>query len=194
MKRKYVIAVTAMLVITAFTACSTTGNGHGATNNVTEVPVTNNQKANTDNEDQQETFQSVDVSAGGWNIIIENIQRDTSMKNAATVLGYTDTVTNEYEKEAPEGKEYFMVKLKISKGDSTQDFQWGRLELSDNDNNVYQRIDDIFIDDLGMKRLPGTDLNFGTHEGWIAFEVNQAADGLTLTYQFDNEKMEYHFE
>lgn len=143
---------------------------------------------------EQEEFQPVDASAGGWNITIENMMRETSMKNAAVVLGYSDTATNEFEKAAPEGKEFFLVKMSIEKEDAKEDFKWDKLILTDADNNAYRRMDDIFIEDLGMKRIAGTDLNFGSNVGWIAFEINQGAAGLTLQYEFENDKLEYTFE
>lgn len=38
--------------------------------------------------------------------------------------------------------------------------------------------------------LAGTTLNFGSNEGWIAFEIDENAEGLELSYPFEAE--EYH--
>jgi len=67
------------------------------------------------------------------------------------------------------------------------------MTLSDSNGNEYKRVEDIFISDLGMKRLPGTTLNFGSYEGWIAFEVKKEAKGLTLKYDFNDEDLTFSF-
>jgi len=148
----------------------------------------------TDTVDQNDNFQEVNISAGGWEFIIEDTMRNSSMKNAATILGYTDTSTNEYEKIAPEGKEYFLIKMKITKKDSLEVLEWDNMTLSDHNGNIYQRIDDVFIADLDMKRMPGTDLNFGSNEGWIGYEIMQGATGLTIQYEFANDMLKYEFQ
>lgn len=51
-------------------------------------------------------------------------------------------------------------------------------------------MDDEFITELGMTRMAGTTLNFGSNEGWIAFEIDENAEGLELSYPFEAE--EYH--
>ena len=40
--------------------------------------------------------------------------------------------------------------------------------------------------------MAGTALNFGSNEGWIAFEISDGAEGLELNYAFEAE--EYHCE
>ena len=51
----------------------------------------------------------------------------------------------------------------------------------------YTRIDDEFLTNLGMTRMAGTKLNFGSNKGWIAFEIKEDASGLTLSYPFESE-------
>ena len=46
---------------------------------------------------------------------------------------------------------------------------------------------DEFLTDLGMMRMTGNTLNFGTNEGWIAFEIDENADNLELSYPFESE-------
>ena len=53
-------------------------------------------------------------------------------------------------------------------------------------------MEDDFISELGMTRMAGTALNFGSNEGWIAFEIGDGAEGLELNYAFEAE--EYHCE
>ena len=203
MKNKSVIIIISLMLSLLLTACGSagdekapaqkepTGQNENAGQNETALQ---DETTGEDETAEPEEFQPVDASAGGWNITIENTMREASMKNAAVVLGYSDAATNEFEKTAPEGKEFFVVKMTIEKGDAKENFKWDKLILTDADNNTYQRTDDIFIEDLGMKRIAGTDLNFGSNDGWIAFEINQGADGLRLQYEFEDDKLEYLFE
>lgn len=139
----------------------------------------------------EDAFVPVDVSAGGWNIIIEDVLMEDSLENVDVVLGYTDATTNKFVKEAASGHEYVLLKMNISKHDSKENLSWDKFTLTDNRGNVYKRIDDTFIKDLGMVRMSGTDLNFGTNEGWIAFEVKEDTENLTLNYEFENETLSY---
>lgn len=138
-------------------------------------------------------FKETTLSVSGWEITIQNVMRDDTMNNVSVVLGYTDASTNEYEVKAQDGYDYFLVKMKLSKKESKENIEWDKMTLTDSEGNVYKRIDDIFISDLGMKRLPGTTLNFGSNEGWIAFEIKKEAKGLTLAYDFADEDLSYGF-
>ena len=119
------------------------------------------------------------VSAAGWNITVEDVE-----------LGYTGVETSDYKKEADAGKTFCMIKLKIEKDGSKETLDWANLKLTDSEGNEYSRMDDEFISELGMTRMAGTTLNFGSNEGWIAFEIDENAEGLELSYPFEAE--EYH--
>ena len=69
---------------------------------------------------------------------------------------------------------------------NTEAIDWASLKLTDSDGNEYTRIDDEFLTNLGMTRMAGTKLNFGSNEGWIAFEIKEDASGLTLSYPFES--------
>ena len=204
MKRNYSIILIVLLMSFVITACSNVsmeagddiadGKRTDELMPVTTIPEDNNSEQPVGEAGAGKEFVPVELSAGGWNFIIENYMRDQSMENAAVILGYTDTTTSEFVKEAPEGKEIFLVKMNITKDDSKEAIQWDKLILKDGSGREYHRIDDIFIDDLGMKRLPGTDLNFGTSEGWIAYEVDEKAEELAIQYEFENDRLEYTFE
>ena len=158
----------------------------GAANNDTiPSPVTDS--------DRTGEFEPATNNVSGWEITIENVMRDARMSNVSVVLGYTDATTNEFETVATEGYEYFLIKMKISKKDSKENIEWDKMTLTDSEGNVYKRTDDIFISDLGMKRIPGTALNFGSNEGWIAFEVKEEAKKLTLGYDFAEADLSYTF-
>ena len=127
------------------------------------------------------------VSAAGWNITVEDVEINDSLENVSVDLGYTGVETSDYKKEADSGKTGCLIKLKIEKDGSKESLDWANLKLTDSEGNEYTRTDDEFITELGMTRMAGTTLNFGSNEGWIAFEINENAEGLELSYPFEAE-------
>ena len=83
-----------------------------------------------------------------------------------------------------------MLKMKIEKDGSKEKLDWENLKLTDSEENEQIRMDDEFVAEAGMKRMTGTALNFGLNEGWIAFEIDEKAESLELSYPFEEE--EYH--
>lgn len=135
-----------------------------------------------------------DATVSGWHIAVEDAMVRQSMQNVTVELGYTDVSTDEFVQTAPEGKLFCLVKLYIEKAGSKEKIEWEKLTLTDAEGNVYSRIEDNFIEEMGMKRMPGTPLNFGASEGWIAFEIDEAAEGLVLSYLFEAEGFECPLE
>ena len=131
------------------------------------------------------------VSAAGWNITVEDVEINASLENVSVDLGYTGVETSDYKKEADAGKTFCLIKLKIEKDGSKESLDWAKLKLTDSEGNEYTRTDDEFITELGMIRMAGTTLNFGSNEGWIAFEINENADGLELSSPFEAEAYNY---
>lgn len=131
------------------------------------------------------------TEAGGWSIKAEDYRIDTSMENVSVVLGYTDVGETSFKQEAADGYELCLVKMAFEKLDSDEEISWDKFVLSDAEGNKYKRMDDTFISDLGMNRMPGTALNFGSYEGWIAFEIKEGAKDLALHYEFANDTYEY---
>ena len=125
------------------------------------------------------------VSVSGWNITVEDVQKNTSLENVSVDLGYTGVEKSNYQKEAESGKTFCLVKMLIEKDGSKETIDWSKLKLTDGEGNEYTRIEDDFLADLGMMRMTGNTLNFGKNEGWIAFEINENADGLELSYPFE---------
>ena len=132
------------------------------------------------------------IPAAGWNITVEDVEINTSLENVSVSLGYTGVETSDYKKEADAGKSFCLIKMKIEKDGSKENFDWANLKLKDSEGNEYTRMEDDFISELGMTRMAGTALNFGSNEGWIAFEIGDGAEGLELNYAFEAE--EYHCE
>lgn len=140
--------------------------------------------------EESKTFDAEMASVSGWNFTVEDVQKSRSLENVSVELGYTDVETNSFKKEASDGKTFCMIKMKIEKDGSTESIDWANMKVTDADGNEYERMEDEFLSDLGMMRMPGTALNFGTSEGWMIYEVNEDADGLTLNYSFNED--EYH--
>ena len=128
-----------------------------------------------------------DTTVAGWQFVVEKLEKNKSLENVSVDLGYTGVETNDYVKEASDGNVYYLIKMQINKDGSTEAIDWASLKLTDSDGNEYTRIDDEFLTNLGMIRMAGTRLNFGSNEGWIAFEIKEDASGLTLSYPFESE-------
>lgn len=128
-----------------------------------------------------------DTTVAGWQFVVEKLEKNKSLENVSVDLGYTGVETNDYVKEASDGNVYYLIKMQINKDGSTEAIDWASLKLTDSDGNEYTRIDDEFLTNLGMIRMAGTKLNFGSNEGWIAFEIKEDASGLTLSYPFESE-------
>lgn len=127
--------------------------------------------------------------AAGWQISLEDSVRTSSLNTVSVSLGYSSVETTDLEQSAAEGYEYCLLKLSFVKVDSTEVIAWDNVVLTDGDGNCYSRIDDSFISDYDMSRLPGTDLNFGSYEGWICFEILETAENLTLICSFEEEEL-----
>lgn len=137
--------------------------------------------------DSEQSAEGSDITVSGWRIVVENVQVNKTLENISVDLGYTGVETNNVVKEAEDGKTFCLVKLMIEKQGSRETIEWDKLQLTDSNGNTYQRMDDTFITDFGMMRMPGTTLNFGNSEGWIAFEINEDVSGLELSYPFEEE-------
>ena len=198
------LAVCLLLTICLLAGCggqSSTASGKGTSvsesdsNASTEAASAQEAAGQTEMGDQQvETTTAAeadqilcDETIAGWHIQVENVRVDTSMQNVSVDLGYSGVETSEYVKEAGEGKTFCIVKLKIEKEGSREQIEWEKMVLTAADGREYHRIEDTFIADLGMKHMPGSNLNFGVNEGWIAFEIDQDAEGAVLSYPFEEE-------
>lgn len=132
-------------------------------------------------------FDSETASVAGWNLTVEDVELNSSLENVSVELGYTSVETNDFKKEAESGKTFCLIKMKIEKDGSKESIDWKNMTVTDSEGNSYERISDEFLTDLGMIRMPGNTLNFGSNEGWIIYEVNEDAEGLQLNYNFESE-------
>ena len=81
-----------------------------------------------------------------------------------------------------------MIKMLIEKDGSKETIEWNKLKLKDENGNEYTRMEDEFLTELGMTRMTGNTLNFGSNEGWIVFEIDENAGNLELNYSFETEE------
>lgn len=145
-------------------------------------------EASSENAEATEAASDIsDTTVAGWQFVVEKLEKNKSLENVSVDLGYTGVETNDYVKEASDGNVYYLIKMQINKDGSTEAIDWASLKLTDSDGKEYTRIDDEFLTNLGMIRMAGTRLNFGSNEGWIAFEIKEDASGLTLSYPFESE-------
>ena len=169
------------------------------TETVSQADETTTEESTEDTEETAEeategtsssTFDSETASVAGWNLTVEDVELNDSLENVSVSLGYTGVETSDYQKDADDGKTFCLIKMSIEKDGSKESIDWANMKVTDSEGNEYERMSDEFLTDLGMKRMPGNALNFGSNDGWIAFEVNDGAEGLELSYSFEAE--EYH--
>lgn len=205
MKKKIAMLLCATLFCaSALTGCSnldnagTTASSRSAADSVVATESAAESETAADTADHSETAAEnvtateaaadiSDTTVAGWQFVVEKLEKNKSLENVSVDLGYTGVETNDYVKEASDGNVYYLIKMQINKDGSTEAIDWASLKLTDSDGNEYTRIDDEFLTNLGMTRMSGTKLNFGSNEGWIAFEIKEDASGLTLSYPFESE-------
>ena len=211
MKKKIAMLLCATLFCaSALTGCSnldnagTTASSRSAADSVVATESATESETAADTADHSETAADTEASSenvtateaaadisdttvAGWQFVVEKLEKNKSLENVSVDLGYTGVETNDYVKEASDGNVYYLIKMQINKDGSTEAIDWASLKLTDSDGNEYTRIDDEFLTNLGMTRMSGTKLNFGSNEGWIAFEIKEDASGLTLSYPFESE-------
>ncbi len=179
------------------TGCSSKNDTDASVSTQTEEPTQSEvqTEAPSDSSDSANSSDApiMDTTVAGWHIVVEDMQINPSLENVSVDLGYTGVETSEYVKEASEGNTFCLMKLLVEKENSTEVIDWKELKLTDAAGTEYHRMEDEFIMDLGMMRMPGTTLNFGSNEGWIAFEVKEGAEELTLSYPFAEESFQYTF-
>ena len=157
---------------------------------VTEAAATEEDTTEAVSIEPADSGENTTVSAAGWKLTVEDVEISESLENVSVELGYTGVETSDYQKTAEEGNVFCLIKMKIEKDGSKEVIDWKNMTLTDSDGNEYTRMSDEFLTDLGMARMPGTSLNFGSNEGWIVFEVKENAAGLELAYPFEAET--YH--
>lgn len=198
MKNKKLVWLMGM-VLALGTASGCGSDKTADTETVSEADETTTEESIEDTEETAEeatdgtsssTFDSETASVAGWNLTVEDVELNDSLENVSVSLGYTGVETSDYQKDADDGKTFCLIKMSIEKDGSKESIDWAKMKVTDSEGNEYERMSDEFLTDLGMKRMPGNTLNFGSNEGWIAFEVNDDAEGLELSYSFESE--EYH--
>lgn len=192
MLRKFTVFAMSAVMAVSLCAC---GNGDNENKETTKAAETTTVADNSTAEENANSsdFKAVDVSAAGWKMSVDNVQIAPELSNTSEVLGYSSASSSTFEQKANEGNTYVLIKMTIEKDGASENIQWDKMVLTDEDGNTYNRIDDSFIDSLTWKRMSGTDLNFGTNEGWFAYEIpeDKSTSGLVLSYKFEGENMEY---
>lgn len=201
MRKKNGIQIAGILLAAALlTGCgaqTTEQSTEGTSSAPTEIQPTELQNAESQAGEASDTEEAATDTAGdsaaetvsvaGWKITVEDVQKNTSLENVSVELGYTGVETSDYQKEADAGKTFCLIKLLVEKDGSKETIEWDKLKLTDGSGTEYTRMSDEFLTDLGMTRMTGNTLNFGSNEGWIAFEIDENAENLELCYPFEAE-------
>lgn len=188
MKKKLLYAILLSAFILSITGCQSDNSTKETAK--TEAVADSETTKTSEEKTSDGSSKSGSVSeVGGWKVTYEESMLDKKLENVSTQLGYTSVESSEYHKEASEGMKFCLLKVIFEKVDSKEEIDFTKLKLIDENGKEYSRMDDAFLSDLGMKRLQGTKLNFGTNEGWICYEVDESANKFTLEYPFEGETL-----
>lgn len=112
--------------------------------------------------------------------LAENIHSTRAVLQYGGGADYVDTLAK-----PQEGFQFLLVELSIIKdGSGHERFSWDETYIGDGEGKKYYRHEnDNFLAENGIPRIPSTDLTFGSHEGFICFEVpDDVVSPLTLFY------------
>lgn len=185
-----VIAMTGTLLGCGQTSDSTAQTAGGQADTQTTTEVTENVSISDKDGENSMSGTTGSTECAGWQLEVEDVQINHDFNNISEELGYTSATTSEVSYEAEDGYNYCMIKLNITKDGSTEEIAWDKMLLTDENGTEYTRVDDNFITELGMKRIQSTNLNFGTYEGWVCYQVPDSAQKFTLHYAFEVENLE----
>ncbi|MDO4518754.1 MAG: aryl-sulfate sulfotransferase [Eubacteriales bacterium] len=139
---------------------------------------------------------SLTENTTNWDVEILDVIQTEELKTIVPVTQYDLSIDNvEYLNHAQEGMRYLLLNMKIKKsGSGSAAFSWKNVILTDINGDIYTRSDDIFLENHGYDRMPGTDIKMGSKTGWICFEIPEESEegAFTLEYQGkDGERLSY---
>lgn len=194
MRKKLIVISMTLIMALSLSACGEKSeNKQEEKTTKAETTTVSADSKTQDGKADNSDFKAVDVSVAGWTMSVDNVQIAPELSNTSEVLGYSSASSTTFDQKANEGNTYVLIKMTIKKDGASENIQWDNMLLTDAEGNNYNRIDDSFIDSLTWKRMSGTDLNFGSHEGWFAYEIpeDKSTSGLVLSYKFKDGTMEY---
>jgi hypothetical protein len=124
-----------------------------------------------------------DQSIYPWSIEVLGVSEKAELSGKSEEVQYDGKLsTRKVEKKAPKGEVFVILELRLKKQAAGSVFSWNELHIESADGKRYGRLpDDAFLELFGMRRIRGTDLNFGEHEGSICFSLPiRAASGKLL--------------
>ena len=71
---------------------------------------------------------------------------------------------------------------------------WANLKLTDSEGNEYSRMDDEFISELGMTRMAGTTLNFGSNEAGSHLRLTRMQKVWSLAIHLRQRNITAHYK
>lgn len=133
----------------------------------------------------------VSETVGLWKLTFEQMQIAKDLATEQSAVQYSgETVVSDIKETPAEGMVFVLVQLQIEKeqaGNSV--FSWDQLSIQDESGTKYPRMDnDTFLQNYGYARQKSTDLTLGVNEGYICFELPEAAAAGKLTLRYDSEE------
>lgn len=115
-------------------------------------------------------------------VLSSTISTELSAEEIAANYEGIETTVASVQKPTP-GNVYLVLELEINSTGEPEPFSWDETYVTDETGNSFYRLeDDYFLEYFNMIRINGTDLESGSHYGYICFEIpeSSAKDELTL--------------
>jgi hypothetical protein len=136
---------------------------------------------------------SVDKSAhqfGDWEITIIEAELSDDLSTTKSAVQYGgDSVSYDLNIKPTEGYHFLIIEMIIEKIEmGVSSFEWNKLYILDESGIRYQRLqNDMFLKNFNFPRIPSTNINFGSVEGFIAIEIPNSVLEQKLYLVYDNE-------
>jgi hypothetical protein len=125
-----------------------------------------------------------------WEITILNREITTDLSGTQSVVQYGgDSQDIAFNEKPADGYVFVLLDLTIEKTATRQSkFVWANAYLTDGEGNkFYRHENDTFLTNFNLPRIKSTDLVFGSHQGFVCYEVPQGGIEGELFFVYSGE-------
>ncbi len=128
----------------------------------------------------------------GWEISIVDIKLHNSLTGTNFLKQPSDASDmKRASMQALKGKTLLFVKIIADQEEGSSVIDWKNICVRDSSGHNYVRMNDSFLDELGLKRISSEPLSSGIYRGWIAFNLEKNARRLKLGITSGKESIDF---
>jgi hypothetical protein len=128
----------------------------------------------------------------GWEISIVDIKLHHSLTGTSFFKQTSDAADMKRTCiQALKGKTLLFVKIIADQEEGSSIIDWKNICVRDSSGHNYVRMNDSFLDELGLKRISSKPLSTGINRGWIAFDLDKNARRLKLGVTSGEESIDF---